>query len=83
MERLRLKMSKKNKDFETSLKRLQEISDLLESEEVNLEDSIKLYEEGIKLSKQCYISLEEAELKVEELNSSLEQQLHKSDKERE
>ena len=76
-------MSKKNKNFETSLKRLQEISDLLESDEVNLEDSIKLYEEGIKLSKQCYSSLEEAELKVEQLNSSLEEQLQKPEKERE
>ena len=83
MERLKLEMSKKNKSFETSLKRLQEISDLLESEEVGLEDSIKLYEEGIKLSKECYGSLEKAELKVEQLNTSLEEQLHKPEKERE
>lgn len=68
-------MSKKNKNFEVSLKRLQEISELLENDDVSLEDSIKLYEEGIKLSKECFNSLEKAELKVEELNSELEDQL--------
>ncbi len=71
-------MRKKNKNFETSLKRLQEISELLESDEVSLEDSIKLYEEGIKLSKDCYSALEKAELKVEQLNRDLENELNKS-----
>lgn len=70
-------MSKKNKDFEESLKRLQVISELLENDDVSLEESIKLYEEGIKLSKECFNTLEKAELKVEELNSDLEDQLQK------
>ena len=71
-------MSKKNFNFESSLKRLQEISELLEDEEIGLEDSIKLYEEGIKLSKLCYSSLEKAQLKVEELKSDLDKELNKS-----
>jgi exodeoxyribonuclease VII small subunit len=71
-------MSKKNKSFETSLKRLQEISELLESDVVTLEESIKLYEEGIKLSKECYSTLEKAELKVDELNSEFEDEQNKS-----
>lgn len=70
-------MSKKKRDFESSLKRLQEISELLESDDTSLEDSIKLYEEGIKLSKECYTTLEKAELKVEQLNSDLENELNK------
>lgn len=70
-------MSKKNKSFEDSLRRLQEISDLLERSDVSLEDSIKLYEEGIKLSKECYTVLEKAELKIEELNNELENELNK------
>jgi len=70
-------MSKKNKSFEDSIKRLQEISDLLESDEVSLEESIKLYEEGIKLSKQCYTVLDKAELKVNELNKELENWVNK------
>ena len=71
-------MSKKNFNFESSLKRLQEISELLEDEEIGLEDSIKLYEEGIKLSKLCYSSLEKAQLKVEELKNDLDKELNKS-----
>lgn len=68
-------MTKKNTNFEKSLNRLQEISELLESDEVTLEDSIKLYEEGMKLSKSCYSQLNKAEIKVEELNAQLEKEL--------
>jgi exodeoxyribonuclease VII small subunit len=71
-------MSKKNKNFEESLNRLQEISELLDSEDVSLEDSIKLYEEGIRLSKECYSILDKAELKVKTLNDELEKELNKS-----
>ncbi|PID57298.1 MAG: exodeoxyribonuclease VII small subunit [Ignavibacteriae bacterium] len=65
-------MSKKKKNFEESLIRLKEIAELLESDEISLEDSIKIYEEGINLSKQCSKILEKAELKIEELNTSLD-----------
>jgi exodeoxyribonuclease VII small subunit len=60
-------MTKKKNNFEDLLKRLQEISDQLENEEAGLDNSIKLYEEGIKLSKLCSKMLEDAELKIAEL----------------
>ena len=63
---------KKEETFEDSLKRLQEISDLLEDGEIGLDESIKLYEEGIKLSKICYNKLEAAELKITELKKQFE-----------
>ena len=63
-------MAKKKNNFEDLLKRLQEISDKLEREDVGLDDSIKLYEEGIKLSRQCSKMLEEAELKIAELKKN-------------
>ena len=63
---------KKENSFEESLNRLQEISNLLERGEVGLEDSIKLYEEGITLAKNCYSVLKDAELKVTELKKQLE-----------
>lgn len=66
---------KKVNKFEESLKRLQEISDLLEGEDIGLDDALKLYEEGIKLSKLCYKNLKEAELKVSELKLQLEGEL--------
>ena len=65
-------MTKKKNNFEDLLKRLQEISDELEREDVGLDDSIKLYEEGIKLSKLCYKKLNDAELKISELKKENE-----------
>ena len=65
-------------DLEKSLARLQEISDLLESGEAGLEDSIKLYEEGIKLSENCYKVLRNAELKVTELKKNFDNNLQDS-----
>ncbi|MBI1937329.1 MAG: exodeoxyribonuclease VII small subunit [Ignavibacteriales bacterium] len=63
---------KKENSFEDSLQRLQEISDMLEKGEIGLEESIKLYEEGINLAKICFGTLKEAELKVTELKKQLE-----------
>ncbi len=62
-------MSKKERQsFEQALSRLEEIVDELEDESISLEDTIKLYEEGIKLSKICTETLEQAELRIEKVN---------------
>lgn len=53
--------------FETSLKKLEEIVAQLERGDLPLEDSIKLFEEGTRLSAECKQQLEEAEGKVETL----------------
>ncbi|MBI5730092.1 MAG: exodeoxyribonuclease VII small subunit [Ignavibacteriales bacterium] len=66
---------KKENSFEESLNRLQEISNSLESGDIGLEESIKLYEEGINLAKLCYTTLKDAELKVTELKKQLEQSI--------
>ena len=67
-------MAKKNSkiSFEKSLSRLEEISSLLDSEGLGLEEAIKLYEEGINLSKQCTEMLKKAELKITELKKDLD-----------
>jgi len=57
--------------FEEDLKRLEEISDLLENEDYGLDDSITLFEEGIKLSKLCISKLKNAELKISKLKTDL------------
>lgn len=62
---------KQSNNFERDLKRLEEISSLLDSEDVGLEESISLYEEGIKLSKSCITTLKKAELKITELKKDL------------
>jgi len=64
-------MSKKNISFEQSLSRLEEISSLLESDEIGLEAALKLYEEGINLSRECLTSLKNAELKITELKKKV------------
>jgi exodeoxyribonuclease VII small subunit len=55
------------KKFEASLARLEEIVTELEGGELPLEQSLKLFEEGIKLVRICNARLEEAERKVEVL----------------
>lgn len=62
---------KSAKSFEEKLKRLEQISELLESGDVQLEESISLFEEGIKLSKECLIILENAELKITKLKKDI------------
>ena len=52
-------------DFETSLKRLEEIVKKLENGELSLDAALQLFEEGIKLSRFCHTKLEEAERRVE------------------
>ena len=67
--------------FEENLSRLEEISTLLEGEELGLDESISLFEEGIKLSKNCMTALKKAELKITELKSDLSDVTSKEDEE--
>lgn len=49
------------------MKRLQEITEALDKEDLPLDDAIKLFEEGLNLSKQCQDQLKAYETKVTEL----------------
>jgi exodeoxyribonuclease VII small subunit len=51
--------------FEKAMARLEEIVQSLEKGDIPLEDSLKIFEEGIKLSQVCMAKLDEAEKKVE------------------
>jgi exodeoxyribonuclease VII small subunit len=51
--------------FEEALAGLEEIASKLESGELGLDDSIKLFEKGIQLAAFCHKKLEEAERKIE------------------
>ena len=59
-----------NKDFETSLKKLEKIVSDLENGELSLEESIKAFEEGVKLTKHCQNLLSKAEIKIQKLVES-------------
>jgi exodeoxyribonuclease VII small subunit len=51
--------------FEAALQKLETIVQRLEKGELALEESLGLYEEGIRLSRLCHAKLEEAEGKIE------------------
>ena len=56
---------KKNESFEELLKRLEEIVENLEDSTIGLGKSIQLFEEGMKITKQCRQTLDEANAKIE------------------
>jgi len=56
---------KKQEAFEDALKRLEEIVQQMESGDLTLEASLKLFEEGVRLTRVCSQRLDEAEKKIE------------------
>jgi len=56
---------KKPESFEDALKRLEEIVQRMESGDLALEDSLGLFEEGVRLTRVCSQRLDEAEKKIE------------------
>ena len=58
-------MPPRSNDFEKSFQQLEAIVRRLESEELPLDESLGLFEEGIRLSRFCHQRLEEVEKKIE------------------
>lgn len=65
-------MASKKQSFEENLLRLEEITSLLENGTASLEEMLTLFDEGVKLTKNCMSQLDKAEQKVNVLvkNSS-------------
>ena len=61
-------MSQTKQTYAQAVKRLEEIADILEKGETPLEESMKLYEESVKLSDFCYKQLDEYKAKIEILS---------------
>ncbi|MBO5373899.1 MAG: exodeoxyribonuclease VII small subunit [Clostridia bacterium] len=59
--------AKKELNFENALERLEKIVDMLESGDAPLDESLTLFEEGVKLVKMCNEKLEAAEASVKKL----------------
>jgi len=66
------KKSEKKDGLEGSFTRLNEIVNRLEQNDCSLEESLKLYEEGVKLAGAAHRVLNEAERKIEILSKSAE-----------
>ncbi len=56
--------AKKSYPFEDSLKKLEQLVERMEQGDLSLEDSLKNFEEGIKLTRECQQALSKAEQKV-------------------
>jgi exodeoxyribonuclease VII small subunit len=69
--------------FEESLQRLEDIVARLEQGDVPLEESLKLYEEGLTISKECLQRLNQVESTIKRLGKDMEGNLALSDHEEE
>ena len=65
--------------FEASLKKLEGLVEQMESGELSLEASLKIFEEGIKLTRECQKSLKEVEQKVSLLMEKNGEQPYETD----
>lgn len=73
LEKQIMRMAEKERpSFEDALRKLESIVQKLEDSNVPLEDSIDLYEEGIKLSNYCSQTLENAVLRIKKINDDPE-----------
>lgn len=63
---------KKTVDFEQKLNQLEALVEEMEKGSLSLEDSLKAFEEGIKITRECQQALKEAELKVDMLTRGTE-----------
>ena len=66
-------------NFEESLARLEEIVKALESGEKSLDDSMKLYEEGVRLVRLCSSELDGVEAKIKILKETISGEIAESD----
>ena len=60
-------MNEKNTTFEENLKRLEQIVRAMERGDVALEESLKLFQEGTELVRNCQKLLDEAQLQVKKI----------------
>jgi exodeoxyribonuclease VII small subunit len=56
--------------FEKAIQRLEKIVDDLEKGELDIDKSLEIFEEGIKMSRVCSKKLNEAEAKIEKLTKN-------------
>jgi len=57
-------------NFNKGLLQLEEIINKMESGELSLEDSLKYFEEGVKIHRQCHTALTDAEQRISVLSDT-------------
>lgn len=66
-------MAKKSESFESMMNKLEDIVKIMDNEQLSLEESMKYYEEGIKLCNKLYKALNDAEGRVKILIDNKEE----------
>jgi exodeoxyribonuclease VII small subunit len=66
--------------IEEALKRLEAIAEQLEDPELDLDQAVKLYEEGLRLYERCAKKLDAADLRITQLAEALQKQAKTSDR---
>lgn len=72
-------MANKTMSFESAIERLEEIVRKLESGDASLDESIKLYSEGVELVGKCNKKLDDTELKIKLLTIGPDGEASESD----
>ena len=62
-----------NMTFEAAMKRLEEITNLIQSSEISLDESLKLYQEGLQLANYCHDKLKTFTESLEEIQKDVNQ----------
>lgn len=62
----------KTKTFEKSVEELDNLVSKMESGDLSLDESLKLFEQGVKLTRACQKTLADAEIKIEKLMTNSE-----------
>lgn len=74
-----METEKKGLKFEEAIKRLEEIVNLMEDDKLSLEDSLKIFQEGMELSYYCNKKLDEAEKKISTITKGVQGELFEED----
>ena len=67
-------MAEAELSIEEALKRLETVADKLEDPELDLDEAVRLYEEGLRLYERCAKRLDAAELRITQLADALQKQ---------
>ena len=67
-------MAEAEPTIEEALKRLEAIADKLEDPDLDLDEAVRLYEEGLRLYERCAKKLDAAELRITQLAEALQRQ---------
>jgi exodeoxyribonuclease VII small subunit len=68
-------MTEKRKNLQNDFQRLEEISNELENKDLDVEKSLKLFEEGSELIKKCHKKIGKAKNRFQEIKEDLEKEL--------